>query len=544
MAWRQGDTAAFNAVMTAGDKARSMYEKYLAGQAYKEGSAVTNPEDAATQEARRDVAANVAGPQPGAEFDSYDFQQGGLGATAPAQQEYTDAANRASQASTAGTKYYVGAGDYKQAYDTAPTRGQMHRGGLGAQAARLSGMGKTEEANRVYDTMEAGDDRDYARSRRPFQEKEQKLGLEAKERLAAREELDARREATRDNIIKTYGDAIAKAQAGDYSGLQSVAGSDYNNDVPGFGDGKRVRFIDGDAIAVTDDKGNGMTRPLNKETAIKMLEQGMSRRLSAISSKDWQVEREFQINKGVKESEADYKKRMAAVAEGKNRREEKQDDLEWGKNGWRDRYLQAVVAKSSGGDKGIVTDVTWKDESGEVRTGKVGLERDGRRLKMYDIGTGKDIPVEDPRYQAMLSGVPRSAKDDPEANPEIANINAKIKKGEATPEDLGRLNAIRAKNRVQQQFDAASAQDRNAAVVDLVRRLPTLAETPEAQSLALRDLGITPDEADRARKYIRSGSGAGLRTMFQRFNRANQAATEADPSGNFQAEFLMRPGGQ
>jgi hypothetical protein len=541
MAWRRGDTEAFNAVMTAGDKVRAMYEKYQAGQAYKEGSALTNPEDFTTQEARRDVAADVAGPRPGQEFDSYDFQRGGLGATAPAQQEYTDAANRASQASTAGTKYYVGAGDTKQAYDTAPTARQIHRGGLGGQAARLASMGDVEGASKLQERIDASEMQDHRRALMPGELEAQKLGLSAQRRLQERDELDLRREATRDNIIKEYGDAIRKAQAGDYSGLQTVAGSDYNNNVPGFDDGKRVRFIDGDAIAVTDEKGNGVTRPLTKETALRMLEEGMSRRLSAISAKDWQHEREFRLTKGVRESEADYKKRMVKVAEDKEVREGKQDAAEWGPGGLRDRYLKAVVGAKSGGDKGIVTDVTWKDESGEVRTGKVGLERDGRKLKMYDIGTGKDIPVADPRYQAMLSGVPKSAKDDPEVNPEIANLNAKIKKGEATPEDLGRLNAIRAKNRVQQQFDAASAQDRNAAVVDLVRRLPSLAETPEAQSLALREFGVTSDEADRARKYIKQGIGIGRGSVYRGVNRANQAAGENDPSGNFQSEYLMRP---
>jgi len=331
--------------MTAGDKARAAYEKYLSGQAYKEGTAVTGPESAETVDSYRNAAADIAAPRnPEIDSDSYDFQRGGLGASAPEQAQMTGAANAYSQAATRGAQYKVGLGDNQMAYDTAPTQRQIHRGGLGAQAMRLSGMGNTEEANRVYDAIDAGELRDHQRALMPGQLQEQTLGIESKKRLAERERLDAKREAARDDIINTYRAAIEKAQVGDFSGLESVVGSDYNNNVPGFDDGKRVSFLDGNAIAVTDAKGNGMTRPLNTETAIKMLEQGMSRRLSAISSKDWQVEREFQINKGVKESEADYKKRMAKIAEDKEVREREQDKAEWGVGGWRDKYLQTQRA--------------------------------------------------------------------------------------------------------------------------------------------------------------------------------------------------------
>ena len=43
--WRRGDTEAFNAVTSAGEKLRTAYEKSQLGQAYREGGEVTKPED-------------------------------------------------------------------------------------------------------------------------------------------------------------------------------------------------------------------------------------------------------------------------------------------------------------------------------------------------------------------------------------------------------------------------------------------------------------------------------------------------------------------
>ena len=143
----------------------------------------------------------------------------------------------------------------------------------------------------------------------------------------------------------------------------------------------------------------------------------------------------------------------------------------------------------------------------------------GRRLVAYDIATGKDLPTEDPRYQAIVNGVPKNSKNDPEPNPEILNIQAKIKKGEATPEDFARFKGLVKLDSLRGAFDTDASEDRMGAVTGLFTKgvfgPGGMAESPAAQNEIAATLGITQAELDMARSFARKKPAQDIPRRFQ-----------------------------
>ena len=350
-------------------------------------------------------------------------------------------------------------------------------------------------------------------------------------------DVERRREETRDRVIREISEARAAAAKGDYSALRALS-TEYNAQVPGMDDGQTAHFLGekGDIVALTGRNGEGVTKPLTPELAAQTLDDVLSKRLAAISSKDWQHEREFQMTKGVKESDSEYKRRMAGVAERKETREGQQDELEWGKGGWRDRYLTTLAAKNDAGGKPQVKDVTWKNEKGEVQTGIVGLEMKGRRLAAYDVATGGEIAATDPRYKALLSGVPKNAKNDPLAHPEAANIAAKIKDGKAERADFERLDQIHMISGVKSSFEAAEeSKGRPLAVMDLVERTfgsGGTFESPAAQDMIAKEMGVAKAEIAEAKKFLQQKKRQGVSRTFGRYPSVDSSYLAPDPNEN------------
>lgn len=90
-------------------------------------------------------------------------------------------------------------------------------------------------------------------------------------------------------------------------------------------------------------------------------------------------------------------------------------------------------------------------------------------------------------------------------SPEEVNIHALIKKGEAQPEHFQQLKAIGVVKSLRQRFESQAEHDRNSAVMDLVRILPQYAETPEAQSRLLTEMGVSPAEVEAYKKAAKGG---------------------------------------
>ena len=525
--WRRGDTEAFNAVMSAGDKARAMYEKYQAGQAFRDASQVTEQGGLGTQ-AQLDASR--------AEADALSAQDAETFGITP---EESASGQYAQQAATSNKQYGLGKNP-TSFRSTAYTPEEQAAAGYRGQQTYYAASGDTEKALDLGLKSKAIEAAALQQELTKGQLARQPLELEALTRAATRDKTELAREQTRDSTIKTFSAAREAALQGDYGPLQKIVGRQYNNQLPGLDDGNTIQFLDGGGVVKFDPRTKqGFTAPLNEKTATQLLDEGLSKRLAAISSKDWMAEREFMFRQGKEESEADFKKRTADAADRKNARELKQDRMEWGEvdadgkrvpgSGWRGEYLTAMQNKGATGGRGNVQEVTWKDDTGAVRTGRVGLEMIGRRLVAYDIATGKDLPTEDPRYQAILNGVPKNSKNDPEPNPEIVNIQAKIKKGEATAEDFARFKGLVKLDSLRVAFDTEASKDRIGAVTGLFTKgvfgPGGMAESPAAQNEIAATLGITRAELDMARLFARKKAVQNIPRRFQ------QAPSEAAPRG-------------
>jgi hypothetical protein len=343
--WRRGDTEAFNAVTSAGEKLRTAYEKSQLGQAYREGGEVTKPEDQAQLD---DYKAQGLGARQS--IDENNWYTPGTPEGAAAEAQNASAARLAKsydQSYDAGSKYRVGS----QSYDQAPTPQQLHRGGLERQMAFLASRGDVEGASTLGERISGLDTAAQQRELVKGQLARQPLELEALTRAATRDKTELAREQTRDNTIKTFSAAREAALKGDYGPLQEIVGRQYNNQLPGLNDGNTIQFLDGGGVVKFDPRTKqGFTAPLNEKTATQLLDEGLSKRLAAISSKDWQAEREFMRVAGKDENEAEYRARMASVAERETARKSEEDKAT---AAYRTAYLGILGRKAdSAGSKG------------------------------------------------------------------------------------------------------------------------------------------------------------------------------------------------
>jgi hypothetical protein len=119
-------------------------------------------------------------------------------------------------------------------------------------------------------------------------------------------------------------------------------------------------------------------------------------------------------------------------------------------------------------------------------------------------------------------------------NPELLNIQAKIKKGDATPEDFARMQQVELVDGLRTRFDSQAEHDRNTAVRDIISVIPRYAQTPEAQEMFFRELGISKDEVAAAQQNLRSGGGG-----LPRGSRNKDAQATGPWSVNFNQ---VRPG--
>ena len=74
-------------------------------------------------------------------------------------------------------------------------------------------------------------------------------------------------------------------------------------------------------------------------------------------------------------------------------------------------YAQA--ARSQGGGRSSrpeMREVTWMGQDGKPRTGLVAFAQEGGRLRAYDPATGQELPVQDPRFRAVLEGAPKNSR--------------------------------------------------------------------------------------------------------------------------------------
>lgn len=342
--WRRGDTEAFNAVTSAGEKLRAQYDEYLAGQAYKEATQQQERGGLGTQN-QVDAARGQADS-----LSAQDAQTFGLTPEEQASGKYDQQA-----ATQVPTQYGLGK-NATTFRDTPYTAQEKRLAGVQALSDHYAGRGDTRNSL-LYaaqgDQMQAN-------------EQQRKLGalqIDAAGRQATKENLELDRERVRDSTIKEFEEARAAAMKGDYGPLQKLTGRQYNNQLPGLDDGHTIHFLEGGGIAKYDAKtGQGFTAPLNEKTASQMLDEGLSKRLAAISSKDWQHEREYQLTKGKYESEADYHKRMAEIADKESGRKARQDIKEWGgidpDTGKPVVGLRQVIAQIGANSKSYQTD-SW-----------------------------------------------------------------------------------------------------------------------------------------------------------------------------------------
>jgi len=130
--WRRGDTEAFNAVMSAGDKARAMYEKYQAGQAFKDASQVTE-------------AGQVQSAASRAEADALSAQDAQTFGISPEEQASGQYAQRAAIADASNKQYGLGKNP-TSFRSTAYTPEEQAAAGYRGQQTYYAASGDTEKA--------------------------------------------------------------------------------------------------------------------------------------------------------------------------------------------------------------------------------------------------------------------------------------------------------------------------------------------------------------------------------------------------------------
>ena len=76
-------------------------------------------------------------------------------------------------------------------------------------------------------------------------------------------------------------------------------------------------------------------------------------------------------------------------------------------------YARGIAAQSGGGGRSSrpeMREVTWMGQDGKPRTGLVAFAQEGGRLRAYDPATGQELPVQDPRFRAVLEGAPKNSR--------------------------------------------------------------------------------------------------------------------------------------
>ena len=76
-------------------------------------------------------------------------------------------------------------------------------------------------------------------------------------------------------------------------------------------------------------------------------------------------------------------------------------------------YARCIAAQSGGGGRSSrpeMREVTWMGQDGKPRTGLVAFAQEGGRLRAYDPATGQELPVQDPRFRAVLEGAPKNSR--------------------------------------------------------------------------------------------------------------------------------------
>lgn len=75
-------------------------------------------------------------------------------------------------------------------------------------------------------------------------------------------------------------------------------------------------------------------------------------------------------------------------------------------------YAQAARSQGGGGrsSRPEMREVTWMGQDGKPRTGLVAFAQEGGRLRAYDPATGQELPVQDPRFRAVLEGAPKNSR--------------------------------------------------------------------------------------------------------------------------------------
>lgn len=116
-----------------------------AGEEYKKGTGITAPEDAERIAEYQDVAKGLRG-------------EGDERFAHMTPEERTAAATAYEKATGVGQKYYVGRGDGQEgtAYEAAPTRPQIHLGGLEAKQRYYEGRGDERESQRLGERIDTG----------------------------------------------------------------------------------------------------------------------------------------------------------------------------------------------------------------------------------------------------------------------------------------------------------------------------------------------------------------------------------------------------
>ena len=173
MRWTRNDTAAYEAVSKAGQSLRDAYDKYQLGSVYGQGGEVTEntlPEEKPIEPYQRELMPGEAPPNSTTYRQPWESQDapvtagtsGGLYRGAPAEGrawESPDASVQKEYQNTPASrkKYTVGHGASAMDYDTAPTREQIHRGGLTAQYEHLSRQGDVDAAGKILERISASD---------------------------------------------------------------------------------------------------------------------------------------------------------------------------------------------------------------------------------------------------------------------------------------------------------------------------------------------------------------------------------------------------
>ncbi len=76
-------------------------------------------------------------------------------------------------------------------------------------------------------------------------------------------------------------------------------------------------------------------------------------------------------------------------------------------------YARGIAAQGGGGSRSSrpeMREVTWMGQDGKPRTGLVAFAQEGGRLRAYDPATGQELPVQDPRFRAVLEGAPKNSR--------------------------------------------------------------------------------------------------------------------------------------